>query len=253
MEYENFLTEKLNNLKDELGIDVDILVSTEQAYAKLKSFKPKTIYVIIKYLASDITFGAREQPIQIVCSSEQNSVADAQILLTAFTERFNFFTSLIDGVFTKHRYSTPVVLANFEEVGIGYRSQLYFTGSIIVMNDVIDVNSLEIDDVATETLGFNLSYQMTTNSQQRANEPLATSVKSSATFSISLTIPLIETALTTKVVSIMNGASGYDGNNDFKIEFLLAGISFNLNMKLTSSQIITAPNQIPSLQIGLVK
>ena len=44
------------------------------------------------------------------------------------------------------------------------------------------------------------------------------------------------------------------GNIDFILSFEVDGLQFtNLKMKLTSAQIVTAPNEVPSFKIGLIK
>ena len=56
--------------------------------------------------------------------------------------------------------------------------------------------------------------------------------------------------LVDRVTSIIKGVD--DGNESFTIAFTL-GISFNKTMRLISAQIMTAPNQIPSLQLGFME
>lgn len=251
-DYEHFLTEKLNRINNLLSLNLNIKVASEQAYVKEKTISQNTIYVVIKYLASDITFGAKVQPVQILCISEENSLNKAQELLTKFTEESNFLAVLENSTFTKHQYTSPVVLSNFEEIGFGKRSILYFTGSISILENVIDVNSLKIDGVDIQQLGFTISYQMTPNTQQMNSENIASSVKTVAVLSLGLTIPLTATTVTTKIINIMNGTN--NGNQNFNISFNLGEIAFtNFNYKLTSANIITAANTVPSLQIGFIR
>ena len=71
--YEEFLTRKLNTIKTELGYeDLTLEIATEQAFSKKKNLLPNTVYIVIKYLTADISYGAVAQPIQILCLSEQN-------------------------------------------------------------------------------------------------------------------------------------------------------------------------------------
>lgn len=259
-DYEGFLIEKLNIIKDEMSLSLNIEISTEQAYLKMKSYSPNTIYVILKYLSSDITFGAKTQPVQILFMSEQNQLSDSRMLLTTFTERYNFFAEIktfeIDGKrqsdFIKHQYSTPVVLSNFNEVGIGYRSTLYVSASLVIMENIIDLNDLKIDGEEIKSLSASISYTMTPDTQQVGGEFIASSVKSNAVMTIGLTIPLLNNNLTEKIINIMQGNG--TGNEDFIISYKLGDLTFNnVNYKLTSSVIGTAPNSVPAFVLGFQK
>ena len=108
--YEDFLTEKLNLIKQDLGMNINLEVYEEQIFVKMKTFTPNTIYVIIKYLSSNITLEATLQPVQIMILSEQNSMEIARTLFNEFANRYNWFTDIQDNIYTKHQYSTPVVL-----------------------------------------------------------------------------------------------------------------------------------------------
>lgn len=250
--YENFLIEKLNRVKADLGFDINIDVSSEQAYAKKKNFAPNTLFVVVKYLSSDITFGAKTQPVQVLCISEENALDMAKALLGKFAEDFNFFSAITDGIFAKHQYSTPVVLSNFNEIGIGKRSVLYFTGAINILEDVIDINELKVDNSSIEHLGFNFSYQMTPNTQQFVNDNIAKSIKTTSALTIGFTTPFVENNLTAKVINIINGTN--DGNDDFAISFNLGDTPFsNFNYKLTSVNIVTAPDDVPSLRLNFIR
>ena len=179
--YEEFLTRKLNTIKTELGYeDLTLEIATEQAFSKKKNLLPNTVYIVIKYLTADISYGAIAQPVQILCLSEQNSLEKTRLIFTKFAEDNNFLAEINNGVFTKHQYTTPVVLSNYEEVGYGYRSVLYMTATLNILENVLDVKNLTIDGESVSQLAFNLSYQMTPNTQQKASETIASSAKSTA-------------------------------------------------------------------------
>ena len=169
--YEEFLTRKLNIIKTELGYeDLTLEIATEQAFSKKKNLLPNTVYIVIKYLTADISYGAIAQPVQILCLSEQNSLEKTRLIFTKFAEDNNFLAEITNGIFTKHQYTTPVVLSNYEEVGYGYRSVLYMTATLNILENVLDVKNLTIDGESVSQLAFNLSYQMTPNTQQKARQ-----------------------------------------------------------------------------------
>lgn len=251
--YEEFLTRKLNIIKTELGYeDLTLEIATEQAFSKKKNLLPNTVYIVIKYLTADISYGAIAQPVQILCLSEQNSLEKTRLIFTKFAEDNNFLAEITNGVFTKHQYTTPVVLSNYEEVGYGYRSVLYMTATLNILENVLDVKNLTIDGESVSQLAFNLSYQMTPNTQQKASETIASSAKSTACLSLGLTIPFLSNALSAKIINIMGGNGS--GNEDFIIKFDIGGTPFSeFSYKLTNANIITSPGSVPALQIGLIR
>lgn len=260
-DFETYLLGRLEHIKDTLtGFeDVQIFISEEQNFAKMDELTPDSIYIVIKYLSSSIEYYAETMPIQILVLSEQNSMEKAQILMNKFTETYNWNVIEENNTYIKQQYNSPVVLNNYVEVGYGYRSVLYVTGTLFIMENVVDVQNLTIDGNTVKPLSFNIAYSMSTNTQQLPDKWIATSMKTVSTFSISMSIPMIESDLVEKVLNILNEVNDtesnieYNGNNDFAFSFTL-GVNFSKShMKLISAQIITAPNQIPSLQLGFME
>lgn len=258
-DFESYLLDRLNHVKNDLSLDVDIYVSEEQNFAKMDELTPNSIYIVIKYLSSSIEYYAETMPIQLLILSEQNSLNNAKMLMNKFTNDYNWNVISNGTIYVKQQYNSPVVLNNYVEVAYGYRSVLYVTGTLFVMENLVDVKNLTVDGVSVTPLSFNIAYSMSTNTQQLANKYIASSVKTVSTFSLSMSIPMIDSDLVTKVTKILNEEYDsvenieYNGNNNFNFAFTL-GISFSKpSMKLISAQIITAPNQIPTLQLGFME
>lgn len=275
--FKNFLTEKLNLIKNantynyldkEIeGSEINLVVYEEQVFAKQRSFLPNTIYVVIKYLQSTIQFFTETMPIQIMITCEQNQLSIAQSIINEFATTWNWRTqSLVinnENVFIKHQYTSPVVLSNFMDVGNGYRSVIYFTGTIYEMDGYVDVSLITIDSVNYEVIGLSEAYQMTGNTQPVGDQRIATTEKSMATYTISFDIPMVNNALTKKVFAIKKGS--YSGNANFTIKLTynfpsddktfdsidVSDLTFT--MKLLSCQVITAPNQVPSLRLAFMR
>lgn len=277
--YENWLNTTLVSLKSDLGLtSYNIEVATEQAFIKKTTFTPNTIYVVIKFLTSSITFEATTQPVQFIIISEENSMDATRILFNAFAQRYNwFFDGPYDNVYVKHQYSTPAVLSNFNEIGYGYRSTLYISATLYIMENVMEVRDLLIDHHEVKPLAFNMAYAMTGNTQPVGGNRLASTTKSVATLSIAMTVPLTDTELVNNVVNITNGSS--TGNKSFDFNFSVGDINIGryhsdvyaddvlvyadgvkvvvdegseLNMKLVSAEITTSPQQVPGLQLGFM-
>lgn len=257
--FEPYLTNKLTAIAVSLGYtDLKILVSEEQNFAKMEQLEPDNIYVVIRYLSSDIEYYAETLPIQILVMSEQNSLEKAQAIMNKFSNDNNWQLIIENGTHIKQQYNSPVVLNNYVEVGYGYRSVLYVTGTLYIMENVVDVTNVMIDGYGPyKPLSFNISYTMSTNTQQLANKYIATSLKTVSTFALTMSIPMVHpdpdreyVDVVDRVVNILNGED--DGNEAFTISFT-CGEQFTKIMRLISVQIITAPNQVPGLQLGFME
>lgn len=242
---------RLLDIENELKFDdITIKISEEQNFAKMNKLTPDTVYVVIKYLSSDIQWYSKTTPIQLLVLSEQDSLERAKMILDKFTIDNNW-EAIIDGTtYIKAQYSSPVVLNNYVEVSYGYRSVLYVSGTLSIMENIVDVKNVKIDNNEVKPLSFSLSYVMSTNTQAKSAEAIANSVKTVSTFSISMSIPMVDSDLVDKVMDILGEVK--TGNDTFAVSFN-CGIAISKNMKLTSAQIITAPNAVPSLNLGFMK
>lgn len=267
--YETLLKEYIANAQRDTGVGSEFIfeVCTEEIFVKKKTLRPDTIYVVVKYLSSTNTLEAVTQPIQLLISCEQNQIQVSQIVFSKLVADHNFEAKFYDnGIYVKQDYREPVVLSNFNEVSYGYRTLMYISGTLFIMNNAVDVSSFTIQigentPESVKPINFNIAYSMTPNTQPIPTNRLATSVKSLATFSISFTVPLISNYnFLTTITNIMNGTTS--GNTTFKVSFLLGkkidgtvtfGSEFtDLAMKLVSVQVTTAIDQIPGLQIGMM-
>lgn len=183
--FENYLLQELHSDK--------VIVMPEQLFAKNGEYDPDKIYVVTKYLTSSIEYGVETQPVQILVLSEQNSLQEAKELFDAFTLSHNWRAGTFNNTFVKQQYSSPVVMSNFNEASYGYRSVLYISATLFIMDEIVDVEDLKINGVAIKPLTFNWSYQMTGNTQPQAGEQIASTVKNISTFQATLAIPVLRT------------------------------------------------------------
>lgn len=239
-------------LLDENGNPYVFEVCSEQVFGK-KEIKPNVIYVVIKYLSTTNSLNVVVQPIQILILSEQNQLQAAQIIFSKLVASHNFEVVIENNTYVKQDYREPVVLSNFNAVSYGYRSVMYISATLYVMEDIIDVSTITIGTETVRPVSFSVSYSMTPNTQQIPPDKLSTSVKSLASFSITLSVPLTSTySFITNISNIMAG--NLSGNTNFRLTFTLGSVTFsNVDMKLLSAQITTAINEAPVLQIGLIR
>lgn len=252
--YQNFIALQLETIKQEKGYDFNIIVATDTAYARMDSFKPNTIYVVIKLLASELTYNIRQQPVQIMVTGDQNKSDQVNELMEEFVARNNWTSTLENGVYTKQQYNTPVVISNFNEVGYGYRSVIYINGIIQIMEEIIDVDSFTIDGKEYKPIGLQVGYQMSGNTQALGNTRIAVTEKNTATLSVSFTLPFSEKDFIKDALNIMSETES--GNKEFAVVITFTTtpqIQINTTMKLISANMNTAPNQAPSIQIGLMR
>ena len=145
-DYQNWMRDRLNEVKNSLDFnDYAIEVFNEQDYAKRRSILPKTITVITRFLASSMIFNVKTQPIQILIVAEENGLATANSILSKFCEQWNFVTTKESTTAVKHQYSTPVVLNNFNLIGMGLRSVLYISANLNILDNLLDMTDIKVN------------------------------------------------------------------------------------------------------------
>ena len=237
--------------------DFNYELESEQDFIKRTTYEPGKVYIVVKMMASDISYGIITQPVQIMIMSEENSLAITQSVFTEIAQNNNFTDTLVGTDYVKFQFTNPVVMSNFNDAMAGYRSLLYMTATLFIMTDVVDVNTVVIDDVTIYPLAFALGYTMTTDTQQinRTGEQIASSVKSVSGLSINMTVPTkyVEGGLLDKILQIINETSTDGGNDTFTISFNVGSINVSKDMKLTAVSLTSAPNNVPSMELGFIK
>lgn len=273
-DYNNLLRRQIYQLKNSLtDFDYNFVIDKEQSFNKDQDLDPNTIYVLTKNLENELSVGVDNQPVQILILTEQDSLDIAKEFFTTFAKNHNFETFMDDHTFVKQQYMEPVILSNFNVVDYGYRSVLYMSVNLIIMENVVDLNELYIDNVKYQALTWDMSYSMTPNTQSLAQtinldpsveikqDYIAKSVKSISTFAINITIPVVASALITKVLDIIDEDDPpvdtddllFGGNEDFEFDFNLGTKNITKTMKLVAVQFGTAINNIPVIRLGFMK
>ena len=254
--YEAYILSKLSEIQTDQGLsNFNFEIETEQAFIKRRTLEPDTIYIIIKYLADTKQIGAKVQPIQLLILSEQDSLDVSKLIFDKFAQDYNWKVVIDGSDYIKQQYSQPVVLANFNPVAYGYRSVMYVSTTLYVMENYTDITDLTVDSISIEAIDFSLQYSMSTNTQQQAGNNISTSVKNASTVAISMTIPAVYPNLIKKIRNTVTGTD--TGNYSYPISFKMkvdgdtgTDSDISYNMKLTSAILITAPNQVPSWKLG---
>ena len=249
-EYENDLAVKLKAIA--LDYDVDIEIYDEQIFAK-QALKPNTIYCVLKYLSTNITYNVKTRPIQIIIVAEANNLEKAKNIFDIFTSTYNWTViTTTDHTYIKQQYSAPTVISNFNEVGYEFVSALYLSGTLVIIENSPDLSNFVITIGQTvynlKPVDFAISYQANMDTQQMAGTNIALSKKTVSTVSIMFSV------LTTDIpdfYSIIKGTQ--QGNTAFHVTFSLGDTDFTYDMILSSFQQSFEPGEAPSIRIGMIQ
>lgn len=255
-DYTNYLANQLLILRNTLGIEQNIVVDDEAIFTKQSNddLVPDTIYIVVKNLQADITSSGRTQPLQIIVLSEENSMDNAITLMSEFAKAYNWVMTSSDTTYVKQQYSTPIVMNNFQEIGVGFRSVLYLNATLFILENIYEIQNLTIDDEEVEFIQSAFSYNLATDTQQLSMENISTSTKNSSSVSLVLSVVFNSSTYMTKVLQILNGT--LTGNDNFEIEFSFdanSTIQVSMNMKLMSAEITSQINDFPTIRLSFIK
>lgn len=256
--FENDLRQKLLSIA--AGYDVNVEIYDEQIFSK-QALKPGTIYCVLKYLATTLTYNIGSTPIQMIVLAEANNLAKAKEILEQFATTYNWLAFSSNGVFYKPQYSTPVVLSNFNEVGYEFVTALYMNINLITIANAPDVSNfkIKVNNVTydIEPMNFQISYQATADTQQMAGSNIANSVKTVSTVSIAFQITSVVqkvSGVDTTIPDFYNIIKGTNtGNTTFQVTFSIGTTNFSYNMILISYQQVFTPNEAPTIRIGMMQ
>ena len=176
----------------------------------------KTIYIVLKFSSTSISFGQNIIPASIEVLSESGSNVVAQKLMSDFTSLYN--TSMDSSYKIKQIYQAPVNTSNFNEAFNGFRSVLsveclYLYSEDAKYSEIYYVTTE--DGVETEhkidfiKFGASFSNTLDTKAFYTSNNG-AVSIALISAYTISLVVYLRDDDFCNKVISV---ADGDDDNN----------------------------------------
>ena len=131
----------------------NIVLSNEQQYVKMTERKPRTIYIVVKFLSAQLNFGYTNLPININAVGEENGIEVCQRLLLEFGQEYNLNDEKrVNNDIVKQIYTSPQVMANFNEVYKGFRSLFYMSGTFLIGTDSNSITNIEITRIDSEVL-----------------------------------------------------------------------------------------------------
>lgn len=110
--------------------NLNIFISNEQEFIKLKQQMPNAVYIVLRFNAASINFGQSVLPFSITAIAEQNKIDKVQKLLADFAAAYNLVRSS-DGTL-QQIYETPSVNSNFNRLFEGFRSVMSVTGYLVI-------------------------------------------------------------------------------------------------------------------------
>ena len=176
----------------------------------------KTIYIVLKFSSTSISFGQNIIPASIEVLSESGSNVVAQKLMSDFTSLYN--TSMDSSYKIKQIYQAPVNTSNFNEAFNGFRSVLSIECLYLYSEDAkySEIYYVTTEDgVETEhkidfiKFGASFSNTLDTKAFYTSNNG-AVSIALISAYTISLVVYLRDDDFCNKVISV---ADGDDDNN----------------------------------------
>lgn len=269
MDYINWLHDALHNSQVNTNTtDLTVKIWNERDFEHASgTLKPvdKTVNIILRSLANDISYNVVSQPYELSIWSEANDIQETQAMLNDFVNRYNFFqetlTETVDGKTTlniyKHSYSSPIMLDPYQQQGTVIRAMFLLSANIVEIINVADLKSgigtagcITINGVDYLVTQFSFSMVSNPNTRMIKNVEIAQSIIEGSVLSISFAVPCIINAFTTNVFSQMAGNQSSDST--YTTTFIIGNQLFSFDMKISSVGFSTQPDAVPSLLIGMV-
>lgn len=252
MNFRDYVYIKLNQAKELVGAsEYKIVVYEEREFLNVHP-EEHEISVILKKMVSTLTFNTIQTPYQILIMSEQNANDVAFALMNKFAIDNNWSVIYEHDSKIKFQFSQPMVMNNFEIVGVGYRSVLFVSASTYEMEKAIDLTDLKIDGEVIIPISANLGYAASMDTVQLPSSEISESEKTTGAFALTIVVASKQSNLLTNVLNIVKGLES--GNHEFLFSFILGNVEFtDIPLKLTQFTLNTVVNDIPSVSLSFVR
>lgn len=248
----NWLRNRLIEINKNLEFNLTFEVYEEQNYIKPNLDKNK-ISVAIKQLSSVRVYETLVQPIQIMVLSEENSLMYARLVFEKLSEMYNYFQVKESNNAIKFNISNPAVLQNYNVIGSGLRSVLYVSMSLVILENISDLEELKIDGENIKFISSNLGYGASFDTVQKPTKEIAESRKVGGSFNMNIALSCTNTNFITKCLKVMFGdttVNPYVTANTIKIGNVT---SSGKVLQIQSVSFGAAINDVPTLLVGLVE
>ncbi len=176
----------------------DIELSNEQYYVGDKERDPRKIYVVVKFLESDISYNQVTLPINFNIIAERNKLDVCQRLLLDFAQTYNLKQEKVGNSIIRQVYTSPSIMSNFIDIQDGLRSLYFMSGTYLISENMnplkLYVSSNEYLSESGEReeidfINFASSFDVQTDPQAYFNSNNRTiTTNKVATFSFNITL-----------------------------------------------------------------
>lgn len=244
----------------------NVVITNEQQYVKTLDKKPKTIFIVVKFLQGSRDYGQQRQPFTINAVSEQDSIDTCQKLMMDFSETYNLKAEYVpgeDGYTFRQSLSTVSAMTNFNEVWAGFRSVFYISGTAFIGIKSNPIKKIRItnaeygDDNEIEFVSAQLSYGAQQDSQPfYGTNNFNRSVSKIGSLSVGFTIYAVKTPFFNDILNIsMNKNNSVDINKTFNIEITFEGSNepFVIPMKLNNMTLVQEVRDFPAVSLTFAR
>lgn len=211
-----------------------------------------TSVVVVRELQGAIYRDSVVKTIQLELHT--TDVPTYKALLDTFAKTYNDTDFTDDFDYIKQYYSTPMVLANFNTVGINYSSQIILSGTLIISKNVSSIKRVLIDGEEYVTTDRNLIY--TTNIDNQATDntgKVNTSQTRNAILKFTAVMINHEDTLGEKIKNIRKGNLPINTSFAIKLYRGVNDVVEEYTMKMESHTINDANSNLPVLTISFIK
>lgn len=236
----------------------NVVLTNEQQYVKKADRKPKTIFIIVKFLNGTQDYGQQRQPYALNVVTEHNSLEVCQKLLMDFSEEnnlrhnFEFIDEDSESYSVKQTVSTVSNLSNFNEIFEGFRSVLYASGTFLIGINSNPVVKLELafndgyEDILEEIefLSFQYSYDTQPDSQPfYGTNNFNRTVNKIATLSVGFTMYAVNTKFYNYITDLVFNDKWVNPDDESQTEHTLS-IDKTFNLKIYFKSNPTKPKSV---------
>lgn len=245
----------------------NIKLANEQYYVKPEDRKePNIIYIVVKFLPSEIMFNQNVIPVTINAVSEYNKFEVCQRLLLEYAQTYNLVDDIWKGKINYNQtYTTPQVMSNFNEAYYGYRTTFYMSGTFLLSYNSnpskLYYTKENGEKVLINTINFTETFEIQLDSQPFFGTNNRTrSVGKFGTHFINFTMFLVNDDLCNDILNIVlidfndkiSSANESDINKNFifTIEYEKSDKSCTKKFKLTSFNKTNNAGEMPVISVS---
>lgn len=209
----------------------------------------------VKLLTGQIQLGITQYPIQLIIEVDQQYYQEVNEALIKFANDYNEDSDEINGISIRQYYSTPAVINTFSNGGIDARTTMSMDISFVVFNNLLDIESVSINNENIAFLNYNISFAGNVNSTGSLNNNTPGVIKQinkSAGNTISMTfIPNKENVIINELIDIIYNCDNI--NKQFDIKTKLDNKEYNIPCIMISGSISKEIKGFPIIQVSFMR